>query len=72
MLQYVAKRILLTLPVLVGITLITFILTHLSGDPTDLILPADATESARQAFREKHGLDRPLVIQFLSFAWQIR
>lgn len=69
MVQYVATRILLTLPVLFGILLITFILTHLSGDPTDLILPADATESARQAFREKHGLDRPLWVQFANFSW---
>jgi peptide/nickel transport system permease protein len=69
MLRYVANRTLLTLPVLVGIMLITFILTHLSGDPTDLILPPDATESARQAFREKHGLDRPIWVQFFSFCW---
>jgi peptide/nickel transport system permease protein len=68
-LQYVARRILLTLPVLAGILLITFMLTHLSGDPTDLILPADATDEARRAFREKHGLDRPLWVQFTSFSW---
>ena len=69
MLQYVANRILLTLPVLAGILLVSFMLTHISGDPTDLILPADATEAARQAFREKHGLDRPLWAQFASFSW---
>ena len=50
MLQYVANRIVLTLPVLVGILLISFMLTHISGDPTDLILPADATEAARPGF----------------------
>ena len=69
MLQYVVKRIVLTLPVLVGILIITFILTRLSGDPTDLILPPDATDSAREAFREKHGLDHPIWIQFLNFSW---
>lgn len=69
MLQYVAKRILLTLPVLVGILIITFLLTRLSGDPTDLILPPDAAESAREAFRDKHGLDRSIWIQFLNFSW---
>jgi peptide/nickel transport system permease protein len=69
MLQYVANRILLTLPVLAGILLVSFMLTHISGDPTDLILPQDATEAARQAFREKHGLDRPLWVQFASFSW---
>ena len=50
--QYIANRLLLTLPVLFGILLISFILTHISGDPTDLILPPDATESARKSFRE--------------------
>jgi peptide/nickel transport system permease protein len=69
MLQYVANRIVLTLPVLAGILLVSFMLTHISGDPTDLILPADATEAARQAFREKHGLDQPVWVQFASFSW---
>jgi peptide/nickel transport system permease protein len=68
MLQYVARRLLLTLPVLVGILLISFMLTHLSGDPTDLILTPDTPEAARDAFREKHGLDQPIWIQFYRFA----
>lgn len=69
MLQYVGRRILLTLPVLAGILLITFMLTHLSGDPTDMILPPDVTEEARESFRERHGLDRPLWVQFVNFSW---
>ena len=65
---YVLRRLLLTLPVLLGIVVITFMLTRLSGDPTDLILPPNATDEARAAFREVHGLDRPLLEQFLTFA----
>jgi peptide/nickel transport system permease protein len=46
----------------------SFMLTHLSGDPTNQILPVDASEAARAAFRAEYGLDRPLVEQFAVFA----
>lgn len=66
--RYVLRRLLETLPVFAGILVITFLLTRLSGDPTDLLLPPNATDEAREAFRALHGLDRPLWQQFLSFA----
>lgn len=69
MLQYALKRLVQTIPVLAGILFVSFMLTHLSGDPTDLILPTDATDEARAAFREKHGLDRPFWEQWLRFSW---
>lgn len=69
MLQYIAKRLLLTLPVLLGILLISFLLTHLSGDPTDLILTPDTPDEVREAFREKHGLDQPIWVQFGNFVY---
>jgi peptide/nickel transport system permease protein len=68
MLGYLAKRLLYTLPSLFGVLVITFLLARLSGDPTDLFLPVDAPEVARQAFRAEKGLDRPMVEQFLAFA----
>jgi peptide/nickel transport system permease protein len=67
MLQYVGRRLLLTVPVLLGILLISFMLTHLSGDPTDLILTPDTPEEVRQEFRVKHGLDQPIWVQFYRF-----
>jgi peptide/nickel transport system permease protein len=66
--RYVLRRLLETLPVFAGILVITFLLTRLSGDPTDLLLPPNATDEAREAFRALHGLDRPLWQQFFSFA----
>ncbi|MGO4832043.1 ABC transporter permease [Rhizobiaceae sp. 2RAB30] len=57
----------LTVPVIVGILLISFLLTHLSGDPTDLILTPDTPDAVREAFRQKHGLDQPIWIQFYQF-----
>lgn len=68
MASYILRRLLLTLPVLAGIVLITFLLTRLSGDPTDLLLPPNATDEAREAFRSVNGLDRPLWEQFITFA----
>ncbi len=67
MLAYVARRLTLTVPVVFGILVISFILTHLSGDPADLILPPDVTDDARAAFRELHGLDQPIWTQFIQF-----
>jgi len=66
--SYIQRRRLLTLPVLAGIVVITFLLTRLSGDPTDLLLPPNATDEAREAFRAVNGLDRPLWEQFVTFA----
>ncbi len=66
--SYILRRLILTIPVLLGIVVITFLLTRLSGDPTDLMLPPNATDEAREAFRQVHGLDRPLWEQFLVFA----
>jgi peptide/nickel transport system permease protein len=69
--QYVLRRILLCIPTLLGISLFTFLLVHLSGDPADIVLPYDVTEETRQAFREKHGLDKPLWIQYYRFCGNI-
>ena len=65
--QYILRRVLLVIPVLVGIMIIAFFLTRLSGDPTDLMLAPDASEEARIAFREMHGLNDPLWWQFAKF-----
>jgi len=66
--RYIVRRLIETLPVFAGILVITFLLTRLSGDPTDLLLPPNATDEAREVFRALHGLDRPMWEQFLSFA----
>lgn len=67
MAKYVLRRILLTLPTLVAVLIICFALTRLSGDPADLMLPIDVSDDARATFREVHGLDKPIVEQFMTF-----
>lgn len=67
MLGYILKRGVQTLVVLfLTITLVFFII-RLSGDPTYLYMPDDATDEMVEEFREQMGFDRPLYIQYGSF-----
>ena len=59
-------RLLRLLVVCVGISLITFLLLHLSGDPVAMILP-EATEADRATLRETLGLNKPWLVQYGSF-----
>lgn len=66
--KYILKRILLLIPVIIGISLfIFFILSVAPGDPAALILGADATEADIQAKREEMGLDKPIIVQYLNY-----
>ena len=49
------------------VSLIAFVLIRLSGDPASLLLTPEATEAERRAFRDAHGLDRSLPVQYLVF-----
>lgn len=68
MLRYVARRLILTIPVLFGILLISFLLTHMSGDPTDLMLAPETPDAVREEFRRQHGLNKPILVQFWHFS----
>jgi ABC-type dipeptide/oligopeptide/nickel transport system permease component len=68
MLRFVAARIVLLIPVLLGAAAIVFILIHAApGDPTSVLLGQNASEATRAALRERLGLDEPLPVQF--FRW---
>jgi peptide/nickel transport system permease protein len=60
------RRVVRLVIVCVGVSLVTFLLMHLSGDPVSMILP-EATEADRAVLRETLGLNRPLVVQYSSF-----
>ena len=47
---------------------IVFAMLRISGDPTNLLVPREATEEQRQAAREVHGLDKSVPEQFVEFA----
>jgi peptide/nickel transport system permease protein len=67
MLVYTIRRLLTAIPTLIGISLITFLLVRVSGDPARFVLGDTATEEAIAQFRAQHGLDQPLPVQYLSY-----
>lgn len=68
MLQYILKRLLGLLPVLFGITLLVFLFLKLiPGDPAIVLLGPRATPEDLVALRERMGLNRPLIVQYLAF-----
>lgn len=64
MYTYLLRRILQMIPVLVGITLIVFLLVRLTGDPVVLMLGEDARLEDIERLRVELGLDRPLYVQY--------
>ncbi|MBI2370240.1 MAG: ABC transporter permease [Deltaproteobacteria bacterium] len=68
MARYVAHRLLLLVPVLLGVAFVTFLTLHLTpGDPAQIMLGERATPEAVAALRERLGLDRPFATQFLRY-----
>jgi peptide/nickel transport system permease protein len=65
MLRFIARRLVLLIPVAIGILLVTFIIVHsIPGDPCKAMLGERATEEKCYAFRERYGLNDNLLIQF--------
>jgi peptide/nickel transport system permease protein len=71
MISYIVKRLLQALLVLLGVMTLVFFLLHLSGDPTQLLLPLDATAAERAAFRARMGFNDPLPLQYIRFAFDV-
>jgi peptide/nickel transport system permease protein len=68
MLQFLAKRLLMLIPVLFGILLVTFTITRLvPGDPCYVMLGEKATKEKCDDFKKRFGLDAPIPIQFLRY-----
>jgi nickel ABC transporter permease subunit NikB len=73
--HYVFRRSLQLIPVLLGISIVAFLLLQLMpSDPAVVVLRATdtpTTPAAIAAMREKLGLDRPLIIQYLDWLWHV-
>ena len=66
--KFVLYRPLQLVPVLFGISVITFVLIHaIPGDPARLLLGARATAEAIAAIRKQFGLDQPVILQYAYF-----
>lgn len=68
MLRYIIKRIIYTIPVLLGVVIIVFSLLSIApGDPAMIMLGYDATPEAVEEIHEKLGLDQPFYIRLLNY-----
>ena len=68
MLRYLIRRLLLTIPVLLGVATLVFSLIHLvPGDPAQSMLGESAAPQDVAALRERLGLDRPLAAQYATY-----
>lgn len=65
--RYIIKRLFHSLLALVALSMLIFILSRLTGDPTLLMLPDDATHEDIAQLRHALGLDRPLPVQYWLF-----
>jgi peptide/nickel transport system permease protein len=68
MVHYIARRVLLAIPILFGISLIVFLMLHSAGgDPAELKLGGHADTASIARLRHAMGLDRPLAVQYGDF-----
>src|SRR5688572_5784242 len=68
MLRYLLGRIIATIPVVVLISLLVFLLIHAApGDPADLLLSDEASPADIAEARRRWGLDQPIYVQYLRF-----
>jgi ABC-type dipeptide/oligopeptide/nickel transport system permease component len=65
-LTLLARRVVRLVVVLAGVSLVTFAILHVSGDPVSLMMP-EAPESDRTALRQAMGFNQPLPVQFVRF-----
>ena len=69
--QYILKRILIAIPVLIGITLIDYALMCLAGSPLEMLEGPRISDAALQAKEIAAGLDKPLIVQYFVWLWQL-
>jgi ABC-type dipeptide/oligopeptide/nickel transport system permease component len=64
---YLLSRAWQSLLVLFGVSVVVFLILHLTGDPAALLLPPDATAEDLAKFRTAMGFDDPVAVQYLRF-----
>lgn len=72
MARYIGKRLLMLIPVLLGISLVVLILIDITpGDPARMMTGAQATEEQVEKVREDLGLNDPLPVRYGRFLWNV-
>ncbi len=71
MLVYLGKRLVYTIPIVIGVSVVCFALVHIApGDPLVSVLPPDASEQLKQQMMQAYGFDRPYYEQFILWCWR--
>ncbi|MFM9939756.1 MAG: ABC transporter permease [Hyphomicrobiaceae bacterium] len=71
MLLYVLRRILYTLPIAIGVSIVCFALIHLApGDPLTAVIPEGASPDVIAQIKSAYGFDRPLPVQYVNWIWR--
>lgn len=66
--RFIARRLIMLIPVLIGVSIISFLILHLApGDPAELLAGEEATEEDIMMVRHELGLDKPLWMQYFMF-----
>lgn len=70
--RYIFQRLFFIIPVALLVCFLTFLIIHLvPGDPARILLGEDATPDTLAALRQQLGLDKPLLVQFGIWFWQL-
>jgi ABC-type dipeptide/oligopeptide/nickel transport system permease component len=68
MIGLVLRRALFSLPIILGVTVVAFLILFLTpGDPVEAILGSRATDAMKAEMRAELGLDRPVIVQYLNW-----
>ena len=70
MVQYILRRLVLLVPVIIGVTFFAYAMLLATGDPTSALAGEHATPEMREAVRERLGLNDPLPVQYGRFLWR--
>ena len=72
MINFLLKRVAYAFLILIGITFITFILTYIiPADPVRMLAGRSATPETVESIRQQLGLDKPLIIQYLNYLYNL-
>ena len=64
---YIAARLATAVLVILGVSIVSFFLTFLTGDPAEIMLPPGATAAQIEKFRAEWGFDDPVIVQYWRF-----
>src|SRR5690625_1388594 len=67
MFKYIINRIISAIPVFIGVAVISFSLTYLSGDPVSLMVSMDTPKEEVEQLREQLGYNLPFYVQFQNY-----